>query len=146
LLISLDAFYNTRQYNCDSILMPIRALLTKYKSAHWSQAIFRGEGCSEIDVLYGRVGFEMCDKGWQREGVSKLAKNSVTYFMDGPYQLYIAAQGCVYSVISAKPCSRPPSPIATNSPTRYSLRPRPRNYVLPFRRMTKTLYLAICIF
>ena len=26
----------------------------------------------------------MCDKVWQRGGGSKLAKNSVTYFMDGP--------------------------------------------------------------
>ena len=34
------------------------------------------------DVLSGGPG--MCDKVWQREGWSKLAKNSVTYFMDGP--------------------------------------------------------------
>jgi len=31
------------QYSCDSILMIlIRALLTKFRSAYWSQTIFRG--------------------------------------------------------------------------------------------------------
>ena len=34
------------------------------------------------DVLLGGSG--MCDKVRQGEGGSKLAKNSVTYFMDGP--------------------------------------------------------------
>ena len=34
------------------------------------------------DVLSGGPG--MCDKVWQGAGGSKLAKNSVTYFMDGP--------------------------------------------------------------
>ena len=34
------------------------------------------------DVLSGGPG--MCDKVWQSGGGSKLAKNSVTYFMDGP--------------------------------------------------------------
>ena len=36
------------------------------------------------DVLWGGPG--MCDKVWQGEGWSKLAKNSVTYFMDGPLE------------------------------------------------------------
>ena len=31
-----------------------------------------------------RTFFEMCDKVWQGGGGSKLAKNSVTYFMDDP--------------------------------------------------------------
>ena len=34
------------------------------------------------DLLLGGPG--MCDKVWQVDGGSKLAKNSVTYFMDGP--------------------------------------------------------------
>jgi len=36
------------------------------------------------DVLSGGPG--MCDEVWQGEGV-KLAKNSVTYFMDGPKEV-----------------------------------------------------------
>jgi len=34
----------------------------------------------------------MCDKVWQGEGESKLAKNSVTYFMDGPFVANLATQ------------------------------------------------------
>ena len=42
-----------------------------------------GWGVSEMcDVLSGGPG--MCDKVWQGAGGSKLAKNSMTYFMDGP--------------------------------------------------------------
>src|SRR6218665_1641720 len=39
----------------------------------------------------------MCDKGW-----SKLAKNSVTYFMDGPYIAPIMVETIQYSPPSAK--------------------------------------------
>jgi len=36
------------------------------------------------DVTYFMGCFEMCDKVTEGRGVSKLAKNSMTYFMDGP--------------------------------------------------------------
>jgi len=35
------------------------------------------------DVWRTLGGSEMCDKVWHREEMSKLVKNSVTYFMDG---------------------------------------------------------------
>ena len=41
-----------------------------------------GEGVRDVWRTFEGPG--MCDKVWQREGESKLAKNSVTYFMDGP--------------------------------------------------------------
>ena len=70
------------QYSCDSIL--IRALLTKFRSAYWSWIIFGGFR----DVTYFMGGSAMCDKVWQGGGGSKLVKNSVTYFMDGPLILF----------------------------------------------------------
>jgi len=57
-----------------------RAILTKFRSANWSQEIFRG--CSEMwRTLWG---FRDVWQSVTGEGVSKLAKNSMTYFMDGP--------------------------------------------------------------
>src|SRR6218665_17736 len=44
-----------------------------------------GEGSEMCDVLLG--GPRMCDKVCQGGG-SKLAKNSVTYFMDGPLTVF----------------------------------------------------------
>jgi len=38
-------------------------------------------------VTYFRWGPEMCDKVWQGGGASKLVRNSVTYFMDGPEEV-----------------------------------------------------------
>jgi len=52
-------FYNTMQYNCDSILK--RTLLTKYRCA-WSQAIFGGV-FQDVTYFMGG-GSEMCDKVW----------------------------------------------------------------------------------
>jgi len=65
------------EYSCDSIL--IRALLTKFRSI-----LKLGYLWGFRDVTYFMGGFAMCDKVWQGVGVSKLVKNSVTYFMDGP--------------------------------------------------------------
>jgi len=66
------------QYSYDSIL--IRALLTKFRSAYWSRVIL---GWVFRDVTYfmgGPLFVTKCDG----EGGSKLVKNSVTYFRDGP--------------------------------------------------------------
>src|SRR6218665_403645 len=42
-------------------------------------------GTEMCELISGGPG--MCDEVWQGEGAKKLAKNSVTYFMDGPLAL-----------------------------------------------------------
>jgi len=52
-----------------------RALLTKFRSIYWSQAIIRifEEGVPRC-VMYFKGGSEMCDKVWQGEGSQNWSK------------------------------------------------------------------------
>src|SRR6218665_3123412 len=58
----------------------------------------------------------MCDKGGQGEGESKLAKNSVTYFMDGPSGLGLkTGPQFPTSTLSALPNFHSPGPTLAKS-------------------------------